>query len=208
MEARTPPRYAVFPDSRPHQLSAIAPLCASRTQSGRKRRDQLSRSVEDAAIFVASRRHSLLPLDGCLYTSQATIRRQKRSSLQRQASPACPTSKATSWSRLSSRPTQSAISILIPPRCEPPKARSICSSQSIEPQSPSEAAEEMIDDIRRLADIVAKVAVEASRSIAAFSRCLAIFALRLLVRIRHLAPSSDGGDDFVWISGPCEGRRL
>ena len=27
----------------------------------------------------------------------------------------------------------------------------------------------------------------------------------LVDRIQRLVPSSDGGDDFVWIGGPCEG---
>ena len=30
----------------------------------------------------------------------------------------------------------------------------------------------------------------------------------LVDRIQRLVPSSDGGDDFVWISGPCEGLWL
>jgi antirestriction protein ArdC len=29
----------------------------------------------------------------------------------------------------------------------------------------------------------------------------------LLDRIQHLMPSSDGGDDFVGVGGPVEGRR-
>jgi hypothetical protein len=33
VEARTPPRYAAFPDSRPHQLSAIAPLILAAAQA-------------------------------------------------------------------------------------------------------------------------------------------------------------------------------
>jgi hypothetical protein len=40
-------------------------------------------SIEDEAIIVAFRRHTLLPLDDCLYTLQATIPRLTRSSLHR-----------------------------------------------------------------------------------------------------------------------------
>jgi transposase InsO family protein len=40
-------------------------------------------SVEDEAIIVAFRRHTLLPLDDCLYTLQATIPHLTRSSLHR-----------------------------------------------------------------------------------------------------------------------------
>ena len=40
-------------------------------------------SPEDEAIIVAFRRHSLLPLDDCLYTLQATIPHLTRSSLHR-----------------------------------------------------------------------------------------------------------------------------
>ena len=40
-------------------------------------------SVEDEAIVVAFRRHTLLPLDDCLYALQATIPRLTRSSLHR-----------------------------------------------------------------------------------------------------------------------------
>jgi transposase-like protein len=40
-------------------------------------------SLEDEAIIVAFRRHTLLPLDDCLYALQATIPRLTRSSLPR-----------------------------------------------------------------------------------------------------------------------------
>ena len=40
-------------------------------------------SVEDEAIIVAFRRHTLLPLDDCLYALQATIPHLSRSSLHR-----------------------------------------------------------------------------------------------------------------------------
>jgi hypothetical protein len=40
-------------------------------------------SVEEEAIVVAFRRHTLLPLDDCLYSLQATIPHLTRSSLHR-----------------------------------------------------------------------------------------------------------------------------
>ena len=40
-------------------------------------------SVEEEAIIVAFRRHTLLPLDDCLYALQATIPHLTRSSLHR-----------------------------------------------------------------------------------------------------------------------------
>ena len=39
--------------------------------------------MEDEAIIVAFRQHTLLPLDDCLYALQATIPRLTRSSLHR-----------------------------------------------------------------------------------------------------------------------------
>jgi hypothetical protein len=40
-------------------------------------------TVEQEAIIVAFRKHTLLPLDDCLYALQATIRKLTRSSLHR-----------------------------------------------------------------------------------------------------------------------------
>ena len=40
-------------------------------------------SVEEEAVVVAFRRHTLLPLDDCLYALQATIPHLTRSSLHR-----------------------------------------------------------------------------------------------------------------------------
>jgi transposase len=42
-----------------------------------------SLSLEDEAIIVAFRKHTLLPLDDCLYALQATIPQRTRSSLHR-----------------------------------------------------------------------------------------------------------------------------
>jgi len=40
-------------------------------------------SIEDEAIIIAFRRHTLLPLDDCLYALQPTIPHLTRSSLHR-----------------------------------------------------------------------------------------------------------------------------
>ena len=72
-------------------------------------------SVEQEAVIVAFRRHTLLPLDDCLYALQATIPQLTRSSLHRcsasaTASVDCRMSMATSPSVRASRPTRSATS--------------------------------------------------------------------------------------------------
>ena len=51
--------------------------------TGPKEPKSTSLSVEDEAIIVAFRRHTLLPLDDCLYALQATIPHLTRSSLHR-----------------------------------------------------------------------------------------------------------------------------
>jgi len=71
-------------------------------------------SVEEEAVVVAFRRHTLLPLDDCLYALQATIPHLTRSSLHRclqrhGISPVAGTSKATSPPRKSSRLIRSAF---------------------------------------------------------------------------------------------------
>src|SRR5215510_6841895 len=51
--------------------------------TGPKEPKSTSLSVEDEAVVVAFRRHTLLPLDDCLYALQATIPHLTRSSLHR-----------------------------------------------------------------------------------------------------------------------------
>ncbi len=51
--------------------------------TGPKEPKSTSLSVEDEAIIVAFRRHTLLPLDDCLYAFQPTIPHLTRSSLHR-----------------------------------------------------------------------------------------------------------------------------
>ncbi|ESY46602.1 hypothetical protein X744_29945 [Mesorhizobium sp. LNJC372A00] len=57
-------------------------------------------SIEEEAVMVAFRKHTLLPLDDCLYSLQATIPNLTRSSLhrclQRHGIRGCLRSKATS----------------------------------------------------------------------------------------------------------------
>ena len=64
-------------------------------------------TLEEEAVIVAFRRHTLLPLDDCLYALQPTIPHLTRSSLhrclQRHGIAACPRSRATSRPRRSSR---------------------------------------------------------------------------------------------------------
>jgi hypothetical protein len=87
-------------------------------------------SPDEEAVIVAFRRHTLLPLDDCLYALQPTIPHLTRSSLHRclqvTGSGACRTSRATSWPRRSSRATRSASSTSTLPKCRPPKANSTC----------------------------------------------------------------------------------
>ncbi len=99
-------------------------------------------SIEEEAIVVAFRRHTLLPLDDCLYALQATIPHLTRSSLHRAssatASLGCPTPIATSRGALSSSATRSASSTSISRKSEPSRASFTCWSRSTaHPSSPS-----------------------------------------------------------------------
>lgn len=88
-------------------------------------------SLEEEAIIVAFRKHTLLPLDDCLYALQPTIPHLTRSSLyrclQRHGISRCPRSRATSQARRSSSATRSAISTSTSPKCARPKASSTSS---------------------------------------------------------------------------------
>jgi len=111
-------------------------------------------SIAEEAIIVAFRRHTLLPLDDCLYALQATIPHLTRSSLhrclQRHGISACRRSRATDRTSASSRHTRSATSTSTSPRCAPKRASSICSSRSTEPpSSPCRAAREGRSAYRR-----------------------------------------------------------
>ena len=104
-------------------------------------------SAEEEAVVVAFRRHTLLPLDDCLYALQPTIPHLTRSSLhrclQRHGIFGCRRSKAKPPPSANSRPIRSAIFISTSPKFEPRRANSTCSSPSIERQSsPSSSARE------------------------------------------------------------------
>lgn len=95
-------------------------------------------SVDDEAIIVAFRQHTLPPLDDCLYALQAILPHLTRSPLhrclQRHDISHLPEVEAPSPPNASSRPTRSAISISTSdqgvrrasPRSTPPKESFIC----------------------------------------------------------------------------------
>ena len=95
-------------------------------------------SVEEEAAVVAFRRHTLLPLDDCLYALQASIPHLTRSSLHR-----ClqrhGISRLHSWKKArheaSSSNIRLAISILTLPRYRRKRASAISSLPSIAPAS-------------------------------------------------------------------------
>src|SRR3954453_5095208 len=78
-------------------------------------------SIEEEAVIVGFRRHTLLPLDDCLYALQPTIPHLTRSSLhrclQRHGSAVLLKSKATSRQRKSSSLIRSASSTSTSPKC-------------------------------------------------------------------------------------------
>src|ERR671916_9240 len=85
-------------------------------RTGPKEPRSTTLSVEDEAVVVAFRRHTLLPLDDCLYALQATIPHLTRSSLHRCLErpwdqPACPITMRTRPSVPGSSATRSATSI-------------------------------------------------------------------------------------------------
>ena len=96
-------------------------------------------SAEEEALAVAFRKHTLLPLDDCLYALQATIPHLTRSSLhrlfQRHSISRLPAIEGVQSSRRRSSTTQSVTSTSTSPKCAPERANSICSLLSIELQS-------------------------------------------------------------------------
>src|ERR1700683_2206429 len=73
-------RYGINPKtvSKWKQRGSVADL-----PTGPKEPKSTSLSLEDEAVIVAFRKHTLLPLDDCLYALQATIPQLTRSSLHR-----------------------------------------------------------------------------------------------------------------------------
>lgn len=112
---------------------------AADLRTGPKDPRSTSLTIEEEAVVVTFRRHTLLPLDDCLYALQATIPHLTRSSLhrclQRHGISRLPTSMATSLPERSSRPIRSATSTLIWRRYGPNRASSICWWPSIGPRS-------------------------------------------------------------------------
>ena len=96
-------------------------------------------SIEEEAVVVAFRRHTLLPLDDCLYALQATLPHLTRSSLhrclQRHGISRLPEVDGEKRPRSGSSPTRSATSTSTSPRSGPKRAACICSSRSTAPPS-------------------------------------------------------------------------
>ncbi len=97
-------------------------------------------SVEEEAVVVAFRRHTLLPLDDCLYALQPTIPHLTRSSLHRclkrhGISRLPQVEGEASRQSANSRPIRSAIFMSTSPKFEPRRASSTSSSPSTERRS-------------------------------------------------------------------------
>ena len=99
-------------------------------------------TAEEEGMVVAFRRHTLLPLDDCLYAIQPTIPHLTRSSLhrclQRHVISRLPALEGEAPRRSGSRPTRSAISTSTSQKSAPKRASSTSMSVSIaHPSSPS-----------------------------------------------------------------------
>ena len=126
-------------------------------------------SEEEEAVVVAFRRHTLLPLDDCLYALQPTIPHLTRSSLhrclKRHGISRLPQVEGEARPSASSRPIRSAISTSTSPRCEPRRASSTSSSRSTEPPSSRSSARRKGQYADRRAFLEALVAAVPYRSI-------------------------------------------
>src|SRR5215204_5014452 len=96
-------------------------------------------AIEEEAMIVAFRRHTLLPLDDCLYALQPTIPHLTRSSLhrclQRHGIGRLPEIDGEKPTKKTFRSTRSASSTSTSPRSEQSKASSTSSWPSIAPRS-------------------------------------------------------------------------
>ena len=96
-------------------------------------------TLEEEAVVVAFRRHTLLPLDDCLYALQPTIPHLTRSSLhrclQRHGISRLPEVAGNKPAKRSSRPIRSATSTSTSPRCTRKRGGSTCSWPLIAPAS-------------------------------------------------------------------------
>lgn len=88
-------------------------------------------SVEDEAVIVAFRQHTLLPLDDCLYALQPTLPHLTRSSLhrylQRHGISRLPEVQGDKPAKRKSKPTRSAIFTSTSRNCTRPGTSSIAS---------------------------------------------------------------------------------
>src|SRR5829696_5865105 len=96
-------------------------------------------SIEDEAVVVAFRRHTLLPLDDCLYALQATIPHLTRSSLhrclQRHGISRLPEVDGDKPDRRKFKSYPIGYFLSTSPRCGPSRASSTSSSLSTAPRS-------------------------------------------------------------------------
>src|SRR3712207_6368239 len=94
-------------------------------------------SLEEEAVIVAFRRHTLLPLDDCLYALQPTIPHGHPCTAVCSATAllGCPTPMGTSRNGPASRLTRPATSTSTSPRCTPKRAVFTCSWPSTAPAS-------------------------------------------------------------------------
>ena len=102
---------------------------ASDLKTGPKEPKSTVLTVEDEAIVVAFRKHTLLPLDDCLYSLQATIPHLTRSSLhrclQRHGISRLPDVEEEKSGKRKFKAYRSATFTSTSPRCRPPKESSI-----------------------------------------------------------------------------------
>jgi transposase len=107
--------------------------------TGAQKPKSTSLSLEDGAIIVAFRKHTLLPLDDCLYALQATIPHLTRSSLhrclQRHGISRLPDVEDGKGIGASSRSTRSATSTSTSLKSVRQRVDSISSSPSTGPRS-------------------------------------------------------------------------
>ena len=96
-------------------------------------------SAEEEALAVAFRKHTLLPLDDCLYALQATIPHLTRSSLhrlfQRHSISRLPAIEGETKQQKAFKHYPIGYFHIDTPKCAPERANSICSLLSIELQS-------------------------------------------------------------------------
>ncbi len=113
-------------------------------------------TAEEEAMAVAFRKHTLLPLDDCLYALRASIPHLTRSWLPSDTiSPACLRWRATKPGGRPSKPTRSATSTSTSPRSGPSRASCTCLWPSTaQASSPSSSCRTAAGFLRRLIEAV------------------------------------------------------